>query len=767
MQRARALATAWTLIAVGILGLTGAAVNVLPRLAHAQNVKGAAFTTVDESVDGTGHCKNGNPNNNCNIYNGKDYVWMSGGPISASLGPGTYFFAVLDPGGQNAPNDGASDNLSYGTHGAAPNDAYTNRTFTLDSKGHITYTGTHTFDATNNKLRLMYYDDTENPGGEYILAICSLANGYPVDPSDCKYDAFKVVNGTTATTTTNLLSIDATVNGADTKTYTWGIQKSADKTNQTVTVGANPSATATVKYAITVTHDAGTLGDIQVSGSLEVFNFTLDSKGKTAPVTIDGITDQLSNGTTCTVPNGGKQSLTQTETDFTFTCALASLPPGTLTDTATLTWPAQNLGQGTKLSAGSATVTTSAISFATTTIDNCAQITDTIGGISKQLCSTAPSPSTITYDKTLTVPAGACATQLNIAQYETNTTHTTGSASQTVQACDTGHAGAALTTSVDPDATFTKTYTWGIQKSVDKTSQTVSGGANALFNYTVTVTHDAGTVSDIHISGNIEADNPNAAPVQLDSVTDTLSDGTVCTVTVPPAAAGLLLPPGATQFPYTCAPTTLPTGTLTGTADITWSAQTLSDGTTIAAGEQTPNTGPITFVGTMVDGCATVDDSLHGSLGTLCATDPSTTTYQYAFTLTAPTSGCASQPNTASFVTNTSETPGTASTTVQVCIPPTPPTPPTIGRSGQGNAPSAPTTAQAPSTSGTAGSAGNGAAASQPAQPKAQGGTHVIGSVTPAGTDLSLIWFALLAVLCFALVGSGAFVLVRLRQATR
>ena len=48
-------------------------------------VNGAAFTTVNESVDGTGHCKNGNPNTNCNIYDGKEFVWMNGGPSTCLL----------------------------------------------------------------------------------------------------------------------------------------------------------------------------------------------------------------------------------------------------------------------------------------------------------------------------------------------------------------------------------------------------------------------------------------------------------------------------------------------------------------------------------------------------------------------------------------------------------------------------------------------------------------------------------------------------------
>lgn len=58
---------------------------------HSASASPAGFTTVDETVDGTGHCQNGNPNVNCNIYDAKDHVWMNGGPIGVALPAGTYF----------------------------------------------------------------------------------------------------------------------------------------------------------------------------------------------------------------------------------------------------------------------------------------------------------------------------------------------------------------------------------------------------------------------------------------------------------------------------------------------------------------------------------------------------------------------------------------------------------------------------------------------------------------------------------------------------
>jgi hypothetical protein len=185
--------------------------------------QGAAFTTVNQAVDGTGHCANGNPQLNCNIYDGKQFVWLNGGPAASSLGPnGKYFFAVLAPGGQNNPNDGSAKNLSdkYG--------AYTGRTFTVKNGKVSAYSGRHWVDSgkhplapANSKpplLRLFPYADTSNAGGVYIVAVCSLANGYPVGAKDCKYDQFKVthhntVGSATPTATTTCSQGDSSASG--------------------------------------------------------------------------------------------------------------------------------------------------------------------------------------------------------------------------------------------------------------------------------------------------------------------------------------------------------------------------------------------------------------------------------------------------------------------------------------------------------------------------------------------------------------------------
>jgi hypothetical protein len=178
------------ILALGV-AVAAAALSAGPAFA----VSGAGYTSVNSAVDSGNHCKNGNPNVNCNIYDGKEFVWTNGGPDTGVLGPdGQYFFAVLAPGGQPNPNDGGPKNLSDDF------DAYTNRTFTVTGGEISAYAGTHDFavdtnDNNEKKIRLFPYADTTNPGGVYIMAICSLANGVPVVPRLCKYDAFKVKSG--------------------------------------------------------------------------------------------------------------------------------------------------------------------------------------------------------------------------------------------------------------------------------------------------------------------------------------------------------------------------------------------------------------------------------------------------------------------------------------------------------------------------------------------------------------------------------------------
>jgi hypothetical protein len=413
--------------AFAVTGLVVGLTQFMPGVANANTpVRGAAFTTTNTNVDGTGHCKNGNEDVNCNIYDEKDAVWLNGGPSTAYVGDGDYFFAVLDPGGQADPNDGADKNLS------SPNDSYTDRTFTVTA-GSVSYSGPHDFDS--NKIRLMPYDDTSNPGGVYILAICSLADGYPVTPSACKYDAFKISAGDV--TPGSALTITKDANGSNDNTYTWTIGKDVDKT-----IVKKIGGSATFNYTVTATHDGGTISNVKVTGTISVFNPNVDSNNDTVWVTGVNVTDQLSNGTDCTVTGGTDATLKAFETHFAYSCDLAGLPEGQLDNTAAVTWPEQFLDNGALLAAGSDDFTFSNISFTENKIDECVNVTDTYAGNLGSACVGDANPKSFTYSRTISIPQFGCQSYDNTATFTTNDTSTTGSAGQTVTVCGPARTGA-------------------------------------------------------------------------------------------------------------------------------------------------------------------------------------------------------------------------------------------------------------------------------------------------------------------------------------
>src|SRR5215470_879293 len=138
-------------------------------------------------------------------------------------------------------------------------------------------------------------------------------------------------------------------------------------------------------------------------------------------------------------------------------------------------------------------------------------------------------------------------------------------------------AAQPLTASKTAAGSYDTKWTWGIAKAVDKTKVEQVGG-QATFNYTVSVTHDSGSNSNVKVKGNIDVNNPNTANVTISGIVDALSDGTSCTVDTSGVASYPSLPSGDSIFPYTCSmdassfdPANLPSNG----ADVTWNQQTL------------------------------------------------------------------------------------------------------------------------------------------------------------------------------------------------
>jgi hypothetical protein len=206
------------ILAVVLAALAAAPLAGAKKVPTTPQITGAVYTTVDlNDPNYKNECHNGNPAVNCNQYTAKQFVYLNGGPAKNHLSPdGVYFYAVLVPGGQPNPNDGSANNLSDDY------DCYQNRLVQI-THGEVAgiYSSTepscfhntavepvatpHKIDAPNGPfVQLWPYADTTNPGGVYIMAVCyvgpTAATPLPaggVDPSLCKYDAFKVLFDTT------------------------------------------------------------------------------------------------------------------------------------------------------------------------------------------------------------------------------------------------------------------------------------------------------------------------------------------------------------------------------------------------------------------------------------------------------------------------------------------------------------------------------------------------------------------------------------------
>ncbi len=644
------------ILAVLLVGLTSTASATSGAVSTTDNpgYLDAGSYTDQACLNGPSHTT---PEVNCNIYADKRDVWLSGLPVQASLGAGTYFFAVLDPGGQNNPNDGSAGNLST-------SDTYVDRTFSVDGNGIISYSGPHQFDLTNNEIQLFPYADTSNPGGVYILAVCEYSSANPgsgvgapgVNPSTCKYDAFKVGESQSPVGLPVTVSKDA--NGAFTDTYVWNIAKSVDNTE--IDTSTSP---VTFNYTVTVTHDGGTISAVNVSGTISVFNPNTDSSNNPLAVTGVNVTDQLSDGTVCNLTGGSNATLTTFQTDFPYSCDLSSVPQGELDNTVTVTWPDQTLSDGAPLAAGSASFTFANIAFTANNVDNCVNVTDSYAGALGQVCSTAPNPTTFQYQRSASGTPGTCTSYDNTATFTTNTTGTTGSASQTVKVC----VGADLTVSKTATPSFKRTYNWNISKAVDKTLVEQLGGGTATFNYTVKVNETGFTDSEWQVNGVITVTNPNNwESVALTGASDVIDNGGLCTVGGNTTAS--IPASGSVQLPYTCAFPSNP-GSGHNVAAVTWDASAAFTPHGSAQGGIAYDFANATI--TRVNQNITVTDTFNGStvtLGTLTATDTTpyaSATYNYSHTVNVPTFNCVTYNNTAKIV----ETGQSASASVKVCGP--------------------------------------------------------------------------------------------------
>jgi hypothetical protein len=250
-----------------------------------------------------------------------------------------------------------------------------------------------------------------------------------------------------------------------------------------------------------------------------------------------------------------------------------------------------------------------------------------------------------------------------------------------------GHLAEDLKAEKTATPSFERKLKWNIEKSVDKTRVEQIGGT-ATFNYTVTVTH---TSSDggWKVEGLIKVSNPNSADVEGVTVTDAINDSHAsCVVTDGNDAT---IPAESTvEFGYTCSYTLAPEkSSETNTANVSWEAQTLSNGDTLEGNtlEPTAKVEWGTTTPALVDNCVNVQDTLFGGkLATLCVNASGEQSHEnvasgvtvtgtnefilkYSKTVNVPRYNCETYNNEAEFKTNTTATTGSAKQSVEVCGP--------------------------------------------------------------------------------------------------
>ena len=442
-------------LTTGLLVAAGLTILAPPGSASAAPpTTGAVSTTTNITASqGNGACLNG-PSGvdpvNCNQYSSKEDVWLSGLPNSAHVGDGTYFFAIMEPGGQPDPNDGGAKNLSD----APGNTPRSDRVFTIEN-GVIDYSGSHGFE--NNKLQAFPYDDTGNPGGVYILAVCQLPDDditATVKPSSCKYDAFKVQESDT-TQGPEDLTIVKDAEGDYTTTYRWTVTKSGDLSTTTDYSGNVKAATGS--YSVAVDKGAGVLTAVGVTGTITVFNPNSTS------VTGADVTDVLSDGVQCTVTGGADATIAPGDNDFPYSCTLDGIPPQ-LDNNAYVAWP--DPADATKDK--TASFTFSDIQFDHETVQgSCVDVTDSMHGALGSTCAS----TTYSYTQTL-APSSGCQDYTNTATATTQDTKVDSTGSKTLTVC---WPVAAQKTGAKPLSFWKGTS----GQSVVKTGTATSGVCNA------------------------------------------------------------------------------------------------------------------------------------------------------------------------------------------------------------------------------------------------------------------------------------------------
>ena len=436
------------------------------------------------------------------------------------------------------------------------------------------------------------------------------------------------------------LSVTGDATPSHWRTIGWQVDKSADVVSHNVPVGG----AATFDYTVSVTHDDGA-PSWEVSGQLTVEN---PNSGDVTDVVVSNAVDDPN--ATCVVVGESSTIPANGSAVFDYSCSYSAAPASSSqTSTATISWPGQTLADSSSLAAGSASTSATVVWGGSPAIlGGNADVFDSLVGYLGSITFTDPSPVTYTYPYTFSDAPPGCASYDNTAVVGEEVTEFA-SDTASVRVCA---GGSDLTVTKTASPSFTRTFAWTAQKSVDQLRQTVAPGASATFNYKVDVSKGAGVDSDWVVTGAITISNANDWDVAAD-LADSAPGGS-CVL----AQTSVTVPANdSVAVGYSCSFATGASGTNTATASWDSSAAQTPTGTASATADYA-----FAQPSKLVNDSVQVYD--NGDL--LGPTDHSTQfSYPKSFPGTAGT--CTTHDNTATIENNQTLLTTSNTVTVEVC----------------------------------------------------------------------------------------------------
>ena len=347
------------------------------------------------------------------------------------------------------------------------------------------------------------------------------------------------------------LTVSKTATASLTRTFGWEVAKSVDQPSRQIPAGE----AATFNYVVDVTKGSGVDSDWALAGTITVGNpngweITADL-ADTAP----GGSCSLEQAS-ITVPANGTASVG-------YTCTFPDGAAGQ--NTATATWDSTTNATPSGTASGTADY---AFTSPTEFVNDSVEVYD-----NGNLLGTTDHSTQFTYPKSYPGIAGTCTTYDNTATVQ-NHAVLLASDTVTVEVCADGND---LTVTKTATPSFTRTFGWQVEKSVDKTTQQIPAGDSATFNYTVDVSKGAALDSGWALTGTITVSNPNGWDITVD-LADTAPDGSCSldesSVTVPAN--------GSVSVGYSCTFASGASGQNTATA--TWDSATYSTPSGTASG---------------------------------------------------------------------------------------------------------------------------------------------------------------------------------------